>query len=399
MPVDVARLKASVDLLDLIGQDIDLTRRASTGGGEWWGPCPFCRNGSDRFHVWPERGRWWCRQCDRKGDALAYVAEKHHLDLATGIGFHRACELLGSSPLASRVPTSRPNLQRPVVTEPPPAVWQGRARQFVASCQVSLWSPKGANARTWLNGRGLTDDTLRRWGFGYNPRNYWEAPERWGVGPVTGSEAAQRRLLLPGGVVIPCEVGGLLWYVKVRRLAGDPIRCFSCKRTALQPGTCPHCNGDIPKYLYVRQPTKSALAIYGVETLIGHTTAVLTEGELDAALLDQECHDLVGVATFGSANNTPDMAVWGKYLLPVTRVLVAYDADAAGRAGASRLTEMTQRARAICVPVLRPGDKDLTDYYLAGGHLRDWVIYELARRDAQIIGPGKRDLLQQPGVL
>ena len=38
-----------------------------TTGEEYVGPCPFCRDGKDRFHVWAERGNYWCRMCDAKG--------------------------------------------------------------------------------------------------------------------------------------------------------------------------------------------------------------------------------------------------------------------------------------------------------------------------------------------
>lgn len=36
------------------------------GTDEWAGPCPFCRDGRDRFHVW-DRGNYWCRMCGKKG--------------------------------------------------------------------------------------------------------------------------------------------------------------------------------------------------------------------------------------------------------------------------------------------------------------------------------------------
>jgi len=40
-------------------------RRAT--GEEYVGPCPFCHDGHDRFHVWAERGNYWCRICEAKG--------------------------------------------------------------------------------------------------------------------------------------------------------------------------------------------------------------------------------------------------------------------------------------------------------------------------------------------
>jgi DNA primase len=53
-----------VDLLALLNRDTRLRRVASTNGGEWAGPCPWC-GGTDRFRVWPyaARPRYWCRQC------------------------------------------------------------------------------------------------------------------------------------------------------------------------------------------------------------------------------------------------------------------------------------------------------------------------------------------------
>jgi len=36
-------------------------------GDEYMGPCPFCHDGEDRFHVWADRQNYWCRQCGVKG--------------------------------------------------------------------------------------------------------------------------------------------------------------------------------------------------------------------------------------------------------------------------------------------------------------------------------------------
>src|SRR5436305_15259018 len=54
----------SMNLLDLVTRDTRLRRMASTHGGEYAGPCPFC-GGRDRFRVWPNMAhpRYWCRVC------------------------------------------------------------------------------------------------------------------------------------------------------------------------------------------------------------------------------------------------------------------------------------------------------------------------------------------------
>ena len=85
--IDTEAIKQRTDLLGLIGADTRLKKVASTGGGEYAGPCPFC-GGRDRFRVQPEKGRWWCRGCSdgpRWQDAIGYVRRRE------GLGFAEAC--------------------------------------------------------------------------------------------------------------------------------------------------------------------------------------------------------------------------------------------------------------------------------------------------------------------
>ena len=81
-----------IDLLAIVQRDVVLKRAASTNGGEWAGPCPFC-GGRDRFRVWPSPAngnpRAWCRQCGFNGDALAYVMARDN------VAFVDACQGLG----------------------------------------------------------------------------------------------------------------------------------------------------------------------------------------------------------------------------------------------------------------------------------------------------------------
>jgi phage/plasmid primase-like uncharacterized protein len=77
-------------ILDLIRNDgTHLKKQAVTSGGEYSGPCPFCQAGKDRFRVWPEKDRYWCRQCDHSGDSIQYLRDLH------GMSFPQAAEAVG----------------------------------------------------------------------------------------------------------------------------------------------------------------------------------------------------------------------------------------------------------------------------------------------------------------
>ena len=54
-------IKTEIQLATYI-EGLNLKRVASTGGGEFAGPCPFC-GGHDRFRVQPANNIWLCRYC------------------------------------------------------------------------------------------------------------------------------------------------------------------------------------------------------------------------------------------------------------------------------------------------------------------------------------------------
>ncbi len=61
---------------------------------------------------------------------------------------------------------------------------------------------------------------------------------------------------------------------------------------------------------------------------------------------------------------------WLPYLLPVERLYVATDADAAGERAAAYWLEHTRRAHRVLPPL---GQQDITDAHRAGADLRAWV--------------------------
>jgi DNA primase len=350
--------RGSVDLLALIGRDTRLTREAGTRGGEYAGPCPSC-GGKDRFRVQPETGLWWCRSCrDRWSDAIDYVRWR------SGCSFVDACRELGVDLVSrdTRLPairtagsaTAAPNDSirsiSPTLAEDaaePAAVWRERGERVVGQAEADLWSDAGAGARRWLNERGLTDDTIRRWRLGYQARDSYQEPAAWGL--IGKLPMTAKRVWLPHGIVIPWYLDGALWQIKVRRPSGEP------------------------RYVAVRGGHP---VLYGAGTLAGHDLVALPEGELDAILLEQECGDLVGVATLGGASKRLDARA-ADYLLGARVIFTLHDADAAGDRGAEQFRDLTSRAHRLRVPV----GKDIGDFVKAGGDLRAWLAFESERLD------------------
>jgi len=317
--INTELLKKRCDLVALIGRDVQLKRVATTGGGEYAGPCPFC-GGTDRLHV-QAQGTWFCRQCGDGTwqDAIAYIRQRE-----PGLSFVDACYKLeaGNPPwsTARRTPAMR-------LPEPPAETWQEKAMDAGLACAEVLWSDDDW-ARlwlAWLRARGLSDDTIRRAGLGVHLVD----------GDLAGLYVAQ-------GITIPWMVAGNLWTLKIRRALGKP------------------------KYIQVKG---GQAALYLADDLAGRDVAVICEGEFDALLLRQHISDLAAVATFGGAT-THDVTGWLPWLVHVRQLWVATDADAPGEAAWQFWQKTTKRARRLLPP---GGCKDITDAHLAGHDLRAWI--------------------------
>jgi hypothetical protein len=162
----------------------------------------------------------------------------------------------------------------------------------------------------------------------------------------------KKAVWLPRGIIIPCIYLRDIYYLKIRRPDAD----------IAQGG---------PK---TPQVLGSSPAIFG--RLYRHDVAYITEGEWDCMLLDQAAGDLVGVATVGAAGHLPH-GIWLERLMPQKRLYVVGDNDLAGIRGAEKWQKISQRVETAKVPL----GKDITDYWSAGGDLRAWVKFSLAKAE------------------
>jgi hypothetical protein len=98
-----------MNLFNLIQADgFTFKRVATTHGGEYAGPCPWC-GGNDRFIIWPlhKGGRYWYRGCEKTGDAIQYLRDFR------SISFAEACQSLGISKSGHKRKMSKPAPEKP----------------------------------------------------------------------------------------------------------------------------------------------------------------------------------------------------------------------------------------------------------------------------------------------
>jgi hypothetical protein len=233
--------------------------------------------------------------------------------------------------------------------------------KFVAYAQDELW--KGTEqcvaARHYLMvDRGLDVETIRHFYLGYNPRDLFDDPAKWG-------QNANRLLWCPRGIVIPHDHDGHVWFVNVRRpLPGDAL--------AARIGAVKDLKET--KFAAVRGGRRG---LFGIIT--GKPIMLLAEGEFDTMLAHQVASSFCDVATLGGARHRLDSH--DAALLAGASIIVAVlDDDEAGQRGAAYLASVTPRV----VTVIQP-DHDLTDAWRRGVNLRQWIGGMVAQKMEELL--------------
>ena len=328
-------------LLDLVHFDgLVMKKTATTNGGEYAGPCPWC-GGSDRFRVWPEDrdGRYWCRGCGKSGDAIQYLRDYREMS------YRNACELLNITPAEPRHDEGRQ--ERPTFTPkeptPPPLTWTVKATAFLEMSQAALWTEAGDDARAFLYGKGLNDDTIKRAGLGWSALDYYRTRESWGLPVALKDDGTSKRLWIPVGLVIPCFVDDyLLSRLRIRRHEG------------------------IPRYIVVPGSDTRPMSWDTDKEAI-----VIVESELDGMLLTQEVGDLAAVVALGSVSARPD-ATTHELLCRAQIILLALDSDDAGGKSSWSFWNDTYGMKVKRWPCVE--GKDPSEAWQKGMNVRDWII-------------------------
>lgn len=110
-----------------------------------------------------------------------------------------------------------------------------------------------------------------------------------------------------------------------------------------------------PKYSYDKGATA---ALFNSETLRNASTVIITEGELDALVLESQ--GLPAVSSTGGSGTF--LREWNE-LFREKQVFVCYDNDAAGVAGAIKVSSIIPHAQVIELPDLGGKVKDVTDFF------------------------------------
>ncbi len=362
-----------MNLLSIAENYTQLKRKSAK---EWAGPCPSC-GGSDRFMVWPERGRWYCRGCEMSGNTVMFL---HQFGGMSCPDAHEACsesctnrscpawdgcrlgaKANGEAPQKKKresltLPAQAENLQFvPGQADSPQDKWQAQAAALIEKSHARLM--EDLETMAYLANRGLPIGAVEEFKLGLLPENRYPERESWGLPTELKGDGKPKKMFLPAGILIPFfAADGQPHRLRIRRI--DP-----------RPGD--------PRYYWV-PGSGNDVPVIGPKDARG---VVVVESDLDGLMVRWQCRDLdICTLPLGTVSAKPKDWAFNACQNALA-ILVALDCEPRinektglpeNPGGEASRWWLDQFRRAVRWPV--PGDKDPGEYFETGGDVRAWVL-------------------------
>eukprot|EP01037_Dinobryon_pediforme_P013331 gene13332-13445_t len=335
-------LRARTPLAAIIGRRVKLAR----SGRNRKGCCPFHNEKSPSFYVYEDG--YHCFGCGEHGDAVGFVMKSQ------GMQFLEAVELLAGEagldvpkPTAASVEAEQRRLDLNAVLDAAASLYQRR-----------LHAREGARALEYLRGRGLTDDTIARFGLG------WSGETRGTLAPALAQSGVEIPMLVEAGLMRESDDGRAPYDLFFNRVM-FPIRdrrgrVISFGGRILGDGQPKYVNGpETP--LFSKRRT-----LYGLdlarEAARNGAPIIAVEGYMDVIALHQAGFP-GAVAPLGTALTEDQLTeLWRLSPVPI----LSFDGDAAGLRAALRVAD-------IALPALTP-ERSLRLVRLPAGEDPDTMV-------------------------
>jgi DNA primase len=334
-------LRARTSLHAIIGRRARLER----AGRQWKTCCPFHGERTPSFHIWEDH--YHCFGCGVHGDAITFVMQTENAS------FMEAVERLAGE-AGLEVPRLSPALAE---AEQRRHTLSGVLEMAVQSFQRRLFLPEGRTALEYLRGRGLSEETIRRFGLG------WSGAGRGTLAADLSREGITPSLLIEAGLLRADDETGRTYDLFHDRIM-FPIRN---RRGAVISFGGRTLGDSQPKYLNGPETAlfSKRRSLYGIDLARAARDAaeiVVVEGYMDVIAVHQAGFQ-GAVAPLGTALTEEQLAeLWRLSPAPV----LCFDGDAAGARAAARAAE-------LALPLLAP-DRTLKIASLPQGEDPDTLI-------------------------
>lgn len=340
----IEELKYRSDIEQIVSRYTNLKR----SGRNLSGLCPFHSEKTPSFVVYPENNSFYCFGCGAGGDVVTFVRMAEHLEYIEALRF-----------LAERAGMVLPD----EVENDGAAKLKMRMlelnRQAARFFNALLNSAEGRRGMDYFQARGLTPNTIRKFGLGYAPDS-WDALKNY----LTGKGFTEAEMAA-AAVVRKNDKGGS--YDQFRDRVMFPI--IDLRGGVIGFGGRILGDGR-PKYLNSSDTVifKKSRGLFAMNfaKATKRPQLILCEGYMDAIAIHQAGFDNA-VATLGTALTPEQARLIAQY---TSEVVISYDSDAAGQKATQRANQLFSQT-GVKVRVLSvSGAKDPDEYIKKYGTAR-----------------------------
>ena len=315
MADDIARVRAATDIVAIIAEHTEIKR----SGRQWMARCPLHGERTPSLSVSPGKGVYYCFGCQRSGDVITFVQEIEGLDFAGAVELlagRAGIRLHYTSTDETAARSRRKRLLESV----------NKARDFYH--QRLLDGRDAGPARHYLRSRGYDGDLVRRWKLGWAPDDWDRLAKYLGLSDEDLRDSGLG-FVNRGGRQQDFFRGRILFPISDER--GDVV--------GFGGRVMPDADG--PKYLNTSTDAKTydkSRVLYGLyehrKQIVKAGQAVVCEGYTDVIGCAEAGIELA-VATCGTALTEEHVRLLKRF--SADRLVLAFDADAAGAAAAGRV--------------------------------------------------------------
>ena len=154
----IEEVRQKNDIVDVVSQYVKLTRK----GSSYFGLCPFHNEKTPSFSVTPGKQMYYCFGCGAGGNVFNFIMEYENYTFGEALKH-----------LADRAGVKLPQIE---YSKEVREKAQERAELLEINKQAAqyfyyqLRTEKGAQGYQYLTGRGLSEETMRKFGLGYSDK-------------------------------------------------------------------------------------------------------------------------------------------------------------------------------------------------------------------------------------
>ena len=311
----IAELRARNDMEEVASKYVNLQYRGTRMPK---GLCPFHTEKTPSFTIYRDTQSYYCFGCGNGGDVITFIKNIERLDYVEAVRF--LCDRCGMAMPTDPVDDEYLRLRRRCYEA------NRAAANFFYGC---LKTDAAAHARAYLKKRGLTDETVKKFGLGYAPDTWDSLVKHLKSKGFTENEMTAFYLAKQGKSGHAYDVFRNRLMFPIVDLRGNVI-AFGGRVL----------DDSKPKYVNTSDTVvyKKGSGIYALNRAKNNTdrTLILCEGYMDVIAMHQAGFTNA-VAALGTAFTQEQISLLSRYC---DELYLSFDADEAGQKATQRALHM-----------------------------------------------------------